>query len=268
MLSIRANPEYQLSGKITLPAQYGEQDISIVGNFSNMPQISHVFFKKDGNYQIVSKKAFYNNVTENGNPSLKAVYLPDSITTIRESAFQGQVKLEYVSENALNDAVEQTFLPAQLITIENSAFSASASISGCLHINALPNQLKSIGNFAFYNAGSQVTIKSLPDSLESIGEYGFAYLPGLAIKSTNKLKTIELYAFGIWNDYSHAPTSGVNVDLFTVESSVLSVESGAFDGYGRPSTAGGLKVILETTVITPSEIENYFGLNAFKEESN
>ena len=266
MLSIRANPEYQLSGKITLPAQYGEQNISIVGNFSNMTQISHVFFKKDGDYQIISKKAFYNDATENGNPSLKAVYLPDSITTIRESAFQGQVKLEYVSENALNDAVEQTLLPAQLKTIENSAFYASASISGCLHINALPNQLKSIGNSAFYNAGSQVTIKSLPDSLEYIGEYGFAYLPDLAIESTNKLKTIEQYAFGIWNDYSHAPTSGVNVDLFTVESSVLSVESGAFDGYGRPSTSGGLKVILETSKIAPSDIENYFGPNAFKEE--
>ena len=266
MLSIRANPQYQLSGKITLPAKYGEQDISIVGNFSNMPQISHVFFEKGGNYQIVSKKAFYNNATENGNPSLKAVYLPDSITTIRESAFQGQVKLEYVSENALNDAVEQTLLPAQLITIENSAFSASASISGCLHINALPNQLKSIGDSAFYNAGSQVTIKTLPDSLEYIGEYGFAYLPNLAIESTNKLKTIERYAFGIWNDYSVAPTSGIKVGLFTVESSVLSVESGAFDGYGRPSTSGGLKVILETSEIAPSDIENYFGPNAFKEE--
>ena len=266
ILSINANPEYQLSGKITLPVHYGEKNISIVGDFRNMTQISHIFFMKDGKYQTISKEAFYNNADENKNPSLKAVYLPDSIMTIKERAFYGQVNLEYVSENALDDTIVQTLLPSQLVQIEQYAFYANVSISGHLHINALPNQLGSIGSYAFYNAGQFVTIEELPASLKFIGEYGFAYLPNLTITSTNQLKTIGQYAFGVWNTFSKAPTSGTSVAIFTVTSSVSSVANEAFEGYGRPAIAGGLTVVLEPGIITKSNIGNYFGPNVPEEE--
>ena len=262
--SIEANTEYQLSGKITLPAQFSDKNnilknVLVVGDFSTMTQISHIFFMKGGQYQTVSSRAFYNDATENSNPSLKAVYLPNSITTIKDYAFHGQVNLEYVSENALNDAVEQTFLPTKLKQIGNYAFYADASTSGRLHINALPNELESIGSNAFYNAGQFVTIEELPNSLTSIGTYGFAYLPNLTISSTNQLKTIGSYAFGAWNDFSHEPTSGISVNLFTVESPVLSVASEAFEGYGQLT---GFTVVLETSKITELNIGNYFGPNA------
>lgn len=88
-------------------------------------------------------------------PDLNEIVIPESVTSIGDSAFY-QTRLSSVH------------LPANLIRIGNSAFASTglASIE-------FPENLKSIGNSAFSSA--QITSVEFPASVEELGDYAFSY---------------------------------------------------------------------------------------------
>ncbi len=97
----------------------------------------------------------------------------------------------------------------------------SSAGSGFTHLNSLslPSTLYSIGNYAFYKAG---TCGSLPSSLGSIGNYAFAYSGG-ASKLTLKGSGLSI------GDYAFA---GAYVKELIIADGVSSIGDGAFSGCG------------------------------------
>ena len=82
----------------------------------------------------------------------------------------------------------------------------------------LPNNLTSIGNYAF-NYCYGLTITELPDSVTSIGSYAFAYCVGLALnKLPSSLTTIGSAGF----------SNCSNVTFTVVPSGVTNISSNAF----------------------------------------
>jgi hypothetical protein len=121
--SIGAN----ISGKITLPAKTpdgkliegidlitctypvdneGNENKNATPNVKIGTNITHVFFEKGSAYKYVEKYAFCNPArnTETNNYSLVGVYLPETITVIKESAFDYSTTIEEVT---LNDNITE-----------------------------------------------------------------------------------------------------------------------------------------------------------------
>ncbi|MCL2675414.1 MAG: leucine-rich repeat protein [Firmicutes bacterium] len=111
---------------------------------------------------------------------LKNIVLPDSITTIGASAFNGCIALENI------------ILPNSVTIIGNSAF------EGCVELKniELSNSITSIGGVAF---DSCISLKSivLPNSATNIGSSAFNNCTGLeSIVLPNTLTTLEQATFG------------------------------------------------------------------------
>lgn len=100
-------------------------------------------------------------VTEGGaelpqGQALRRVFLPDTIETIGDRAFQGCAALEYIH------------LPEKLGAVSARMFDGCAALAQV----TLPGGLKSIGDYAFYGCGSLQKLH-LPEKVERIGKYAF-----------------------------------------------------------------------------------------------
>ena len=135
--------------------------------------------------------------------SLTSVNIPNSVTSIENSAFGGCSSLTSVT------------IPNSVTSIENSAFRGCSSLTSV----TIPNSVTLIqeGVFAFCSSLTSVTI---PNSVTSIGDWAFAYCSSLtSVTIPNSVTSIENSAFG---DCS-------SLTSVTIPNSVISIGVTAFD---------------------------------------
>lgn len=145
---IGLNPNYSLSGKVTLPTTYNNYPIIGVNNngFNNgLHTITHIFWATPTEDLVIIKDGAFAGTTNKN--TLKYVQLPDSIHEIASQAFVRQEKL----------VIEE--LPYELIYIGAAAFSGCKSI----RISNIGNNVQQISNSAFtgaygYREGSPETL--------------------------------------------------------------------------------------------------------------
>lgn len=104
--------------------------------------------------------------------SLTNISIPNSVTAIGSFAFEGCTKLESIT------------LPSSLLTISEFLFYDCSQLT-TIHI---PDSVSSIRTYAFYNCGKLETIR-IPVSVTSIGSYAFDDCPSLMTVTYSGSKT-------------------------------------------------------------------------------
>ena len=225
-ISIKEEYRNLLKGKITLPDKYNNFDITNIGNFQDMFEITEIHtLNEDTNaYTYVNANAFtFHDVfdpmtnTMSRAPELRAAYLPKNLKSIGGWAFRDAIKLTTVT---LSDNIE---------IIEGQAFALSNAYAGVtmpLVINELPANLKTLGSSVFAGV-SPTTIKVtyLPDSLTSIGATTFQYCQNVMVTDF-KVANIDSFAF-----YGCGTNLPSNTRLI-FRQSVNSIGTQAFTNYG------------------------------------
>ena len=151
---IDLKPEFVniIQGKITVPAMYGENKITILGKFTGATKITGLYCQQGSAYTHIVFESCQNCV------GLKVVHLSDTIQHIGEHAFQNDINLITIN---LNDE--------HLVHIGEEAFEGNKA----LVVSKLPNNLVILGTRAFNSCGDGITINQLPDSLTTLGTQCF-----------------------------------------------------------------------------------------------
>ena len=111
--------------------------------------------------------------------AIKSVTIPDSVTSIGDSAFSDCTSLASV------------VIPDSVTSIEGFAFSGCTSLAS---VN-IPDSVTSIGDYSFRDCTSLASV-NIPDSVTSIGEEAFWDCTSLASMSiSDSVTTIYSYAF-------------------------------------------------------------------------
>ena len=130
------------------------------------------------------------------------VTIPNSVTSIRGSAFEGCYRLTSVT------------IPNSVTSIGESAFEYCSSLTSV----TIPNSVTAIGEYVFSSCKSLTSV-TIPNSVTSIGRNAFQFCSGLtSVSIPNSVTAIGEYAF----KYCSALTS------VTIPNSVTSIESGSF----------------------------------------
>ena len=228
-------------GKMTLPAkdQNGNYITGIAeSGFKDMPYLTHIFFERDSNihYTTVDKYAFQRG--NSNNPSaLKAVYLPDSIRTIGDSAFRNQGQLVKV---VLNDNIQ---------SIADNAF----RLTSALELDHLPDSLTHLGGHCFRESNISIRDnadhRAIPAGITEIPDSCFRGAPNVKVNQLGSndgsyhLQTIGPNAFKQTDEQGeHAQIT----DLY-IYKSVKSIGSDAFTDYGSDSVIVHLGSQISTT---------------------
>ena len=143
--------------------------------------------------------------------SLISITIPESVTSIGKSAFKGCSKLTSVTINS--DAI-----------INKAYTSSSSNLSNIFGSQVtkyiIGDNVKGIGNYAFYNCSSLSSI-TIPNSVISIGNYAFSGCSSLtSITIPNSVTSIGNYVF-----YNCSSLSSI-----TIPNSVTSIGNYAFSG--------------------------------------
>ena len=232
---IETNSDYELKGKITIPAEYNGLPIVSIGNF-RAAKATGVFFMDNLNFYEVADNAFKTDM-DAADIKLKGVYLPESVVTIGNSAFNGVQGLEHLSEKYVKDGVVG-HLGSNITNIGTRAFYNTTS----LYVYELPPKLTVIKDSSFYGAGPNVEFSTLPDSITAIEMAGFMQCPNIHIThfgkkaneigSSSGLVSIDGYAF------ANAGFTGANtaINEIYIWDSVTSIKKNAFISYGTDVT--------------------------------
>ena len=164
-----------------------------------------------------------------GTSSLFSVTLPNNITSIDASAFNGCANLTTIT------------IPEGVDFIGSSAF------YGCSQLQSvfLPNGLTEISGWTFSGCESLATV-NIPSGITSIGAYAFSHCGSLStINLPKKLKTIEAHAFDYcgfaqikippyietFGDYAFYGCGKLNDITIYIPDYTLSVNENAFSTY-------------------------------------
>ena len=128
--------------------------------------------------------------------------IPENVTQIKKSAFNGYSKLTNVTiSNSVKSIEEIAFYGCsglRSVTIGNSVTNIEKNaFRDCSNLTsvAIGNSVTSIGSFAFYGC-SGLTSVTIPNSVTSIGDYAFRGCSGLtSIEIPNSVTSIGEYAF-------------------------------------------------------------------------
>ena len=184
---------------------YGATNASVTGVTQNIyasviiPSIISPPGVGDRNVISIGTNAFYSC------SSLATINLPNSLTSIGQSAFSGCLVLSSIYNLSLTGVTsieDSTFsgcsslttinLPNSLTNIGSFAFSYCSSLPS---IN-LPNSLTTIGSYTFYNCSGLLSINLSSTNVTSIGPHTFQYCTSLAtVNLPNSLTSIKLVAF-------------------------------------------------------------------------
>ena len=177
------------------------------------------------------------------------VTIPDSVTSIGNSAFTGCSGLASVS------------IPNGVTNIGNSAFSACIGLTSV----TIPDSVTSIGNDAFRNCSNLESV-TIPDSVTSIGNYAFSGCSGLtSVTIPSSVKAIGWYAFngcsGLTSVTIHDGVTSIGINAFynctnltnvIIPNSVTNIEHGAFEGCTKVKdmVVPGWRCGIPSTVVT------------------
>ena len=189
-ISVKEDYRDQLEGKITLPAKYNDKYILEIGDFKDCSKITHIYYQNNNKYDTIGNDAFTNC------DKLKKIDLNDSIKFIGNKAFG----VDFNSNKTM-----------------------------ILEVTSLPKNLKSIGDYAFYNGGNNITIKEIPENVETIGTWAFYGCPNLGIENFN-VKTIKAAAF--YDSGTNVNTINLGNKAETIAYSKTSSFDRAFERYG------------------------------------
>lgn len=147
--------------------------INIAKNNPNYASIDGVLYDKDIKTLIKCPEA------------KTSVTIPNSVTTIKEEAFEYCTNLTSVtipnSVTSIGDNAFHSCIGLTSITIGNSVtLIRSYAFNGCSGLTSITigNSVKSIGDGAFYNC-SNLTSITIPKSVKSIGEKAFIFCKNL-----------------------------------------------------------------------------------------
>ena len=161
------------------------------------------------------------------NQKIESYIIPDSVTKIRDSAFEYCSSLFNIvisdSVTAIGDgafwgcsSLSNIVIPDSVTAIGDFAFSGCSSLPNIV----IPNSVTKIGDYAFSDCSS-LSILVIPNSVTSMGDYAFrgcSSLPNIVIP--NSVTSIGDYAF---SDCSSLPN-------IVISNSVTSIGDYAFGG--------------------------------------
>lgn len=285
LVSINLREEYKdvLQGKITLPDTIGGKTYSMIGDFSGISLITHVFTTlTNSNILYVKESAFANSVSNVNttlyveNPSLVRVALPDTVRRIGARAFVNQLNLESIYR------IGSTDWPSELIAIGSGAFARDYNtLTHSLTIYELPETLQLLGNSAFINGGKNIYISKIPSGITTVPVNAFYRCPNARVYefggSANKVTSIEAYAFYYINsdadliDFDKVPSS----DSLILNKEVVKLGQSVFAGGNSSGAAEIQKAYFYYGIAnynsgyfadyTQAQFLNYIGLNGVKE---
>lgn len=217
VISLKEDYKDTIQGKITLPNIVG---VNTVGTMWGATKITHIYFLRGSSaYKSIGNEAFMNC------SGLTTVSLPMSIEAIGDKAFQQCFALTTIS------------LPGTLKSIGSYAFAGSTNQTMRVAIQELPDGLMTLGQSAFWNAGSNVIITKLPKNLEVLNGQTFTFCPGVQIAnfgsdgSGSLLKSIGTQCF-----YgAGAQNGGGGVSKIYFGTTVTEVGSNSFYNYCAPA---------------------------------
>ena len=230
---------YLIKEPITLPLEKDNTIITNIGNFgaygyngTDKIQIPSIYFLNNGvggGYTTINSYAFYSgkqsiSITE-AKVLLQHIYLPSSITSIGESAFQGCRFLETVN---LPNGIEENIGITQLGTY---AFDTTGKIKIEERSDYKPlAKLTNIGVASFYQAGSGVYLTKVPNALKNIPAYAFAFCPNIALEDFSTVTNMGSSVL-----YDSGKMSTINIILPTA---IEGFADNCFDSYavGRINT--------------------------------
>lgn len=222
---ISIKPKYKtwLQGKITIPASVEGDVVTGIGDFSNMPYITHIYFAPAMSQECdtIGKNAFANGEFSKAyteTPKLITVSLPSSIRYILESAFVHQTELQTVNFNN------------NIKSIGSYSFYSNTQ----LKLASLPEELEYLGVSAFALCGSNVSITSLPEKLTVLFGSVFANSEGIRLESVgvnDNISKIEGYSF-------FSTSKKISIDTFEVGKTVKTLGENCFgaDSYIAANT--------------------------------
>ena len=207
-ISIKEMYRSVLKGAITLPINYKGQPIVVLDDFTNMFDVSEVYFyninesqykylgRPRDSLQFTVKNSGFNcevpaalsNTTaaqEKNKRKLKTIILPESITHIGDFCFTDNFNLKEI------------ILPKKLEHIGERAFGRSDSNASLINqlklqcqIEYLPETVKTIEAYAFYYGGPNITISQIPPEITELKSFTF----------TN-CENLNIQYFGNWMGY-------------------------------------------------------------------
>ncbi len=209
----------KLSGIISSIGSVGSEPAKIYEPIKNFPNLTTIIIPNS--VTTIGNSAF------SGCIGLTSITIPDSVTNIGTSAFSGCTGLTSITipdsvtmigNSAFSGCIGLTSItiPDSVTTIENSAF------SGCTGLKSItiPNSIKSISYSAFGKCTGLTSI-TIPDSVTTIGSSAFSGCTGLtSITIPESIITIGSSAF----------SDCTSLTSVTIPESVTSVKDNAFVG--------------------------------------
>jgi len=175
---------------------------------------------------------------------LISITIPNSVTSIGESAFRGCTRLISITiSNNVTSIGKETFRDCSgltAVTIPNSVTSIGENaFRGCTRLISItiPNNVTSIGKETFRDCSSLIAV-TIPNSVTSIGESAFRDCTGLtSITIPNGVTNIETAAFKgctsiasvVWNAKNYKNCSYDNTPFYNNRGSGYSEEENHFD---------------------------------------
>ena len=156
-------------------------------------------------YLVKSKlKCCYNtkNYTYKKYTKLKSVKIPESVTSVGDSAFNGCRNLKSITILEDNECIrdyayknrknlQSVIIPENVTSIGDSAFSCCTNLKSI----EIPESVTSIGDGAFYSC-ENLKSTEIPKSVTSIGNGTFSYCTDLeSIENSEGVTSIGEYAF-------------------------------------------------------------------------
>lgn len=162
---------------------------------------------------------------------LKSVYLPNSVTVLRDSSFYG------------NGNLTEVFLPNYLETICRGTFQSCG-----IQSITFPPTIKKIGDSSFGN--NRISSISLPYSVTEIGSYAFSY--NTSFTSVVLPENMEILSSGVFSGCSE-------LENVVIPKGVKRIHSYAFNECGK------LKSIIIPASVTYMDDKVFEGCSSLKE---